>query len=223
MNTTDPEHSPEQRRGIVRTVIVLLAIIAVFLAMFIHKLTSPRVLSHQELSANGTVVFDKPRIIKEFSLVDQTGDEFDLESLRGKWTVMFFGFTTCPDICPTTLAELSRWYKTLNDDIRDQTQVVLMTVDPARDTPEALRQYMTSFDERFTAVTGEFLTIRSLTDQLNVAFNKVPLGDDDYTVDHSGHLVLINPYGHYHGIVKPPLDKSRLKLTFQSIVSTFEG
>lgn len=222
MNTTSSEHSPAQRRGIIRTVVVLVAIIAIFLVLFFHKLMSPRVLSDRELAANGTVVFDKPRIIKEFSLVDQTGSEFDLDRLRGKWTVMFFGFTTCPDVCPTTLADLSRWYKMLNDDIREQSQVVLVSVDPARDTPEALKKYMSSFDDRFTAVTGEFLSIMRLTDQLNVAFNKVPVGDD-YTVDHSGHLVLINPYGHYHGIVKPPLDKSRLKLTFQSIVSTFEG
>lgn len=215
-----PEPSPEQRRGIHRTIVVVLLIIATFLGLLFHKLSSPRVLSDAELAANGMVVFNKPRIIQEFSLVDHDGDVFNLESLQGRWTIMFFGFTTCPDICPTTLADLSRWYKLLNDDIREQTQVVLMSVDPARDTPEALQKYMANFDDRFIGVTGEFLTIRRLTDQLNVAFNKVQI-DDDYTVDHSGHLVLINPYGHYHGIVKPPFDKSRLKLTFQSVFTTF--
>lgn len=194
---------------------------ATFLALFFHKLFSPRILGQHELMANGTVVFSKPRIIKEFSLVDQNGDVFDLNRLQGKWTVMFFGFTTCPDVCPTTLAMLSQWHKKLNSDIQENTQVVLVSVDPARDTPEKLDEYMSHFNPEFVGVTGDFLTIRSLTDQLNVAFNKVVL-DDDYTVDHSGHIVLVNPYGHYHGIVKPPLDMARLKLTYQSVVSTFD-
>lgn len=209
-----------QRRNIRRTVWVLVAIMVTFFSLFLHKLLSPRVLSVQELSANGTIVFDKPRIIKDFALIDQHGQPFTLETIQGNWTLIYFGFTTCPDICPTTLATLSQWYKKLNDDIRQQTQVVLITVDPARDTPDVLKQYMAHFNPDFIGVSGDFLPIKRLADQLNVAFNKVTMGDD-YTVDHSGHMVLVNPYGHYHGIVKPPFELARLKLTYQSIVSSF--
>lgn len=211
-----------QQKNITRTVYVIIGIIVVFFSLFLHKMFSPRVLSLQELSANGSVVFEKPRIISDFSLTDQNGEAFNLASLKGKWTIVFFGFTTCPDICPTTLSTLSRWQKKLNSSIREQTQVVMITVDPARDTQEQLKQYMAHFDPEFLGVTGDFLTIRRLTDQLNVAFNKVTLPTGDYTVDHSGHLALINPYGHYHGIFKPPFDLARLKLTYQSIVSTFD-
>lgn len=215
-----PAPDAQQRRNIKRTVGFLLAFIGVVIGLFLHKFLSPRVLSPQELAVNGAIVFDKPRIIPPFELVDQRGAPFTLERLQGKWTVMFFGFTTCPDICPTTLATLSQWYKTLDADIKAKTQVAMVSVDPARDTAEKLAVYMQHFDADFIGVTGEFLPIKTLTDQLNVAFNKVTL-ESDYTIDHSAHLVLINPYGHYHGIFKPPFQLGQLKTTYQSIVTSF--
>lgn len=215
-----PALDPQQRRNILRTVWFLLAFILVVVALFLHKFLSPRVMSPQELAANGALVFDKPRIIPPFELVDQNGKPFTLDRLQGKWTIVFFGFTSCPDICPATLATLSQWYKKLDSDIQAQTQVVMVTVDPARDTPEKLAAYMSHFDPAFVGVTGEFLPIKTLTDQLNVAFNKVTL-ESDYTVDHSAHLVLINPYGHYHGIFKPHFQLGQLKSTYQSIVTSF--
>lgn len=215
-----PAPSTQQRRNILRTVGVLLFFILIVVALFLHKFLSPRVMSPQELSINGAVVFEKPRIIPPFELVDHTGSPFTLERLQGKWTVIFFGFTSCPDICPTTLATLSQWYKKLDGDVKKNTQVVMLTVDPARDTPEKLSMYMKHFDRDFVGVTGEFLPIKTLADQLNVAFNKVTMGSD-YTVDHSAHLVLVNPYGHYHGIFKPPFQLGQLKSTYQSIVVSF--
>jgi protein SCO1/2 len=215
-----PAPDAQQRRNILRTIWILLVFIAVVIGLFLHKFLSPRVLSPQELALNGAVVFDKPRIIPPFELVDQKGAPFTLERLQGKWSLVFFGFTTCPDICPTTLATLSQWYKTLDKDIQAETQVIMVTVDPARDTSEKLAAYMQHFDKDFIGVTGEFLAIKTLTDQLNVAFNKVTL-ETDYTVDHSAHLVLLNPYGHYHGIFKPPFQLGQLKTTYQSIVTSF--
>ncbi len=217
--SVDTEQSKVDR-GIQRTVVILVAVMAAFLALFFHKLMSPRILNSQELSANGTVVFEKPRIMKEFALVDQSGQAFTLDNLKGHWTLLYFGFTNCPDICPSTLAILSQWYKKLNDDIRENTQVVLVSVDPERDTTEVLSQYMNHFNSDFIGLTGELASVESLTDQVHVGFNKVPMGDD-YTVDHSGHIALINPYGHFHGFFKPPFEMARLKLTYQSVVSSF--
>ncbi len=211
----------KQKRGVTLTIAVMVTIMALFLGLVVNKLTSPRILSHAELAANGAIAFEKPRIIKPFELVDHTGQPFTLETLKDHWTLVFFGFANCPDICPTTLAQLSRVYKTLDADIRDNTQVLMVTVDPARDTPEVLKDYVTFFNPEFTGVTGEFLAIKRLADNLNVAFNKVVMGDD-YSVDHSGNIILINPYGHYAGFFRPPFELARLKLTYQSIVSTFE-
>jgi protein SCO1 len=221
MNQPESSTTAAQNKNIVRTILVLVGIIALFLSLFLHKMLSPRILSEPELLANGAVEFSKPRIIPPFELIDAHGKPFTLEQLTGKWTIVFFGFTSCPDICPVTLSILSKWHKTLDQDIQTKTQVVMISVDPARDTPEALRGYMEHFNPDFIGVTGELRNIRILADQLNVAFNRSS-ADEDYSVDHSGHLVIVNPYGHYHGILKPPFELARLKLTFQSIVTMFD-
>lgn len=221
--TTEDESTRDiaQRKGIHRTIAIIVAVVAVLMGLLVNKILTPRVLSDADLAANGAVVFDKPRIIQPFDLVDQNEQPFTLEQLQGKWTLMFFGFATCPDICPATLSTLANWIGTLDKDIARQTQIIMVTVDPARDTPEQLKSYMAHFNEDFVGVTGEFLNIKRLTDNVNVAFNKVQL-DDDYTVDHSGNLVLVNPFGHYHGFFKPPFNLSGLKLTYQSIVTSFD-
>ena len=215
-----PQSNSQQKRGILYTVAFVVALMALFLGLFLHKMLSPRILSDQELAANGAVAFAKPRVIQPFHLLDETGKPFTVEHLKGHWTLMFFGFASCPDICPTTLATLSRLTKTLEPDILANTQVVMVTVDPARDTPEVLEPYIHFFNEDFNALTGEFLEIKRLADNLNVAFNKVVQGDS-YSVDHSANIVLINPYGHYAGFLRPPFELARLKLTYQSIVSRF--
>lgn len=210
----------EQKRGITKTVIFIVILMVVFVGLFFNKMLQPRVMNEIELRANGAIVFDNPRIIKDFELVDHNGKPFTLANLQSKWTIMFFGFTHCPDICPTTMAKLAQVYNKLDSDIAKQTQVVLVSVDPARDTPDNMQTYTTHFHNDFLGVSGNFLQTMQLTQNLNVAFRKVPLGDD-YTVDHTGNLVIINPNGHYHAFIKPPFELARLTTVYQSIVSVF--
>lgn len=212
--------SKKQKRGIWITIVSILIVVSMFMGMFLHKITSPRIMSAEELRVNGAIVFDSPRIIKEFDLTDHTNTAFTLDDLKGKWSIAFFGFTHCPDICPIALGKLSQVVKQLDPKIAEQTQILLVSVDPARDTPEKLAQYVSHFNPDFIGVTGEFLDIMSLTRNVNVAFQKVVL-DDDYTIDHTGNLILINPKGHYHGFFKPPFELAKLKTTFQSIVTQF--
>lgn len=208
------------------TVIAILIFICMVLGLFLNKMFSPRIMSVDELRINGAIVFENPRIIKDFDLLDHHGKPFNLDSLSGHWTFVYFGFTHCPDICPTTLADLNRVVGQLSPDIAGKTEVVMVTVDPARDTVDILNQYVPFFNKNFSGVTGEFLPIRSLAANLNVAFNKVALnGKDintDYTIDHTGNLILINPKGHYHGFFKPPFELAKLKTTYQSIVTTYD-
>ena len=95
----------------------------------------------------------------------------------------------------------------------------------ARDTVDKLAEYVPYFNQDFVGLTGDFIEIKRLANQLNIAFNKVvhnpDEGGDDYSVDHSGNIALINPYGHYHAFFKPPLDVARLKLTYLSIRENF--
>lgn len=210
----------QQKRGIWKTVIIIVSVMTLFMVGFVHKINSPRVMSAEELRANNAIVFENPRIIKEFQLVDHHEQAFTLEQLKGKWTLIYFGFSHCPDICPTSLAKLNQVVEQLQSDIAAETQVLLVSLDPARDTPEKLAQYVPFFNEDFIGVTGEFLEILKFSRNVNVAFSKVAQGDD-YTIDHTGNIVLINPKGHYHGFFKPPFELARLKTTYQSIVSQF--
>lgn len=218
--STDDSVRIIQKKGVIKTIIVLLVIIVVFLTLFLNKMFSPRIMSVEELRINGAFVFDAPRIIKPFQLNNHLGENFSNEDFKGKWTLLFFGFTHCPDICPTTLAKLAQVYEHLDKDIRKQTQIVLVTVDPARDTEEKLAEYVPFFNKDFVGVTGDFVEILKFSRNVNVVFNKV-VTNDDYTVDHSGNIVLVNPDGHYHGFFKPPFELAKLKTTFSSIVTTF--
>lgn len=192
----------------------------IVLSLFMNKILQPRILSDQQLRANGAIEFDTARIIRNFDLIDQNNQPYTLEALKGKWTLVYFGFTHCPDICPTTLMQLSKVVNSLEPEIKANTQVLMVTADPARDTPEKLKVYVEHFNKDFNAITGEFLGVKRLAGDLNVAFNKVMLDNGDYTIDHSGNLILINPHGHYHGFFKPPFELAKLKLTYQSIVSS---
>ena len=222
--TQGSQLSTEQKRGVRLTVGAIVVFITVVMALFINKITTPRVLSNIELRANGTVVFEQPRVFKDFELLDQQGQSFSLAQLEGKWSLLFFGFTSCPDVCPATLSVLRDVKSKLDADIAEQVQFVLVTVDPARDTPGVMKDYVAYFDPEFVGVTGEFLQLKQLANQLNMAFVKVKQGPGffDYTVDHSANIALVNPFGHYHGFIKSPPDSARIKLTLQSIVSTFD-
>lgn len=209
-----------RKRGISLTVAAILIFITLVMLGFLNKILSPRILSPIELQLNGARVFDQPRELTPFTLTAHNGEAFTLTSLEGQWSLVLFGFTQCPDVCPTTLALLNSWYKTLDDDVRKSTQVAMVSLDPARDSEAVLAQYVPYFNEQFIGVRGDFLPTKRFANQLNVAFNKVTQGDD-YTIDHSAHIALINPRGHYYGFFKPPFDIARLKLTYLSIRETY--
>ncbi|WP_445359235.1 SCO family protein [Microbulbifer sp. ANSA005] len=213
----------KQKRGIRITVIVLLVLILAVLAGFIHKLGQPRIITDEELRINGTVKLQRPRIIEDIQLLSDDSRDFYTKDFQGKWTLVFFGFTHCPDICPTTLSTLNNFYKTLDESTRASTDIVLVSVDPSRDKPEQLGQYVRYFNSEFRGITGDFFKLKKFATQLNVPFNKVSLAEGGYTIDHGSQVVLINPRGHYHAFFKAPLDPAKMKLTYRSIRATFKG
>lgn len=204
-----------QKRNIRITVISILAVIVLFFGLFLNKILVPRPMSATELRHHNIILFEQPRELRAFSLFDENGTAFTNTSLQEKVSLLFFGFTHCPDICPTTLSELARIYKQLPDSIRDQVQIALVSVDPARDTPEVLNQYIHYFNQDFKGVTGDFRETMKLTADLNVAFNKVIL-DEGYTVDHSSQVVIINKYGDYAGFIKAPMSEKQMPRIIES-------
>lgn len=206
-----------QQRRILLTVAALLAFIALVVAGFVHRISLPRVLTDAEMKANGLYIHATPRHFGDFALVDHHGQPFTHERLEGRWSLVFFGFTFCPDICPTTMAFLNEFMAELEGTEARDTQVVMVTVDPARDTVAQLAQYVPYFNEDFIGVTGEFLDIHRFATALNTPFRKVAgQSPENYQVDHSANVVLINPRGDYHGFFKAPLDKAQMKLTYRS-------
>ena len=130
---------------------------------------------------------------KALDLTDHNGKPRHLEDFRGKAVVVFFGFTHCPDVCPTTLAEMSQVVKSLGPD-GDRVQVLLVTVDPERDTREALAKYVTAFDPRFLGMYGDLEATRRVAKDFKVYFEKRKTGDS-YSVDHSAQSYVIDPQG----------------------------
>ena len=207
----------DQRLGVRNTVIIILAFIVLVVWGFVWRINQPVIMSNEELRINGAVVLNTPRIFSDFELVDHRGEVFNQEHLQDVWTIVFFGFTHCPDICPTTLAILNDTYSKLKERERERIQIVMISIDPERDTVEKLAEYVPYFNNEFIGVTGNKHLIKRLTAELNIAYNKVPLDSDDYTVDHSTQLVLINPKGHYHGFFKAPHSEIMLRSTWRSI------
>ena len=205
----------QRKKNIRLTVVSIFAVIVIFFGLFLNKMLSPRLMSSEELRHNNIVVFDQARFIKTFSLTDQSGEKVSKESLKNKISFVFFGFTHCPDICPTTLSELSRVYRKLDAKSQEQIQLILVTLDPVRDTPDKLKTYVEYFEENMLGLTGEFPSIMSLSRNLNIAFKKVPL-DDGYTIDHSSQVIILNRYGDYAGFIKAPMPVAALPRIIES-------
>ena len=175
----------------------------------------------QQLRVNGAIVLNTPRIFSDFDLVDHRGDMFTKARLTDKWSMIFFGFTNCPDVCPTTLATLNDTYSKLKDAEKENLQIIMITLDAERDSVAKLAEYMPYFNADFIGVTGNKHLIRRLTAEINVAYNKVPLEGQDYTVDHSSQIVLVKPKGDYHGFFKAPHSEIMLRQTWRSIYAVF--
>ncbi len=168
-------------RGVRLTIVAVLAFMLIVVAGFIHRVGQPRLMSETELQANGLYLMDPPRDIGDFALSSHRGEAFVPASLEGSWTLLFFGFTNCPDICPTTMAFLNNFVASLEGTEAEDTAVVMVSVDPARDTQEALATYVPYFNPEFTGVTGEFLDLFRFATALNTPFRKVPGQGDDYS------------------------------------------
>jgi protein SCO1/2 len=211
------EVTVQRKRGIWLTVAVLAVFVLVVLTGFVYTMTKPRLLSEAALRANGVFLFENVRDIGGFQLTDDNGQPFTPQALQGKWSLLFFGFTFCPDICPTTLVDLGRFYQQLPPELAGDTQVMMVSVDPARDTVEKLHEYVRYFNPEFRGVTGEFLALHQFATSLSIPFVKVPGGGDNYQVEHSANIAVINPHGHYVGFVRGPLDPARLLESYPSL------
>lgn len=152
----------------------------------------------------------EPRVLADFRLLDQDGREFSLDRLRGQWSLLFFGFTHCPDVCPSALYDLQQVRRTLAEQSPGAMlpQIVFVSVDPERDTPARMKEYVAFFDPAFIGLTGAPEQLAPLALQMGVAYRVEPheAGAPTYQVDHSASIFLTNPDGRLHGIFPAPQD-----------------
>jgi protein SCO1/2 len=173
------------------------------------------------LALEQAVLFSETRALPGFALVDQSGRPFGPEQLRGHWTLLFFGFVNCPDVCPTTLATLAAARKSLADlPDAERPAVTLVSVDPGRDTPEVLARYVAHFDPSFRGITGSIDAINGLASALGVAVIVGPsAADGSYAIDHSAAIFLVNPEGRIAALFGTPHEAGTIARDFRRIVA----
>ena len=153
-------------------------------------------------------VLPVPRPLTEFVLTDQDGAIFGRDSFRGHWSMLFFGFTNCPDICPVTLQQLSLTRRRMADAVPDAIlpDIVFVSVDPGRDTPDVLAQYVSSFGQNVTGVSGEAAELSKLTGDLGIFFDVNPGDGENYSVAHSAAVIVINDEAEFAAVFSAPYD-----------------
>ncbi len=171
------------------------------------------------------ILLPTPRIISDFALTDEAGQVFDKAALQGQWNLLFFGFTHCPDICPTTMLTL----KNVRQKLEAQQQwpnlrVIMVSVDPDRDTPERLAPYVQYFHPEFKGVTGAVEGITNFAKELGILFVKNATDADGYyDVDHSVSMILINPQGHYAGVITAPHEAKSLEVDLAKLATYIQA
>lgn len=143
------------------------------------------------------ILLESPRVADDFTLPTSTGETMSLSDFRGKYVVLFFGYTYCPDVCPITINELQQMVKTLGPKRADDVQVLMISVDPERDTPEQLATYLGYFDPNFIGMTGTVDDIQPIASQFGIYFERQPGSENTgYLVDHTAAVTVIDPEGH---------------------------
>jgi protein SCO1/2 len=197
--------------------IVVLVIVAFGAGLLLARLLAPaRVTLPQTERAT---VLSTPRALPPLELVDQDGSPLGPAYFDGHWTLVFFGFTQCPDICPTTLATLAQTARALEDlPVALQPRVLLISVDPERDPPEILAPYVRFFDPRFLGATGSLEATAAAASAFSVPYAKVSLPEGGYTLDHGSGVFLIGPAGNMVAYFSAPHEATTIASDYRAIV-----
>lgn len=191
-----------------------------------EDMPSTRLLNEQPASAvsEQVLLYQPEKALAPFVLQDQHNALFNRTSLEGRWSLVFLGYTYCPDVCPTTLAMLNSVYPKLQDVSDKPVQIVFVSADPERDTPARLNEYIGYFNPEFVAATGPHPDLFPLTRNLGLAYamydGETP---DSYTVDHSASIVLVNPNGNIQAVFRPHAEPGQLAtIRSKQLVSDFK-
>jgi protein SCO1/2 len=199
--------------------VAALAAAAAIAGVYVSRLVNQPAMPALE---SGTAL-PQPRVLAPFALRDTQNSATTPASLRGQPMLVFFGFTHCPDVCPTTLTTLAQMNKQLTDlPSTARPRVMLFTVDPERDTAERLKAYVQFFDTGFGAATGTLPAVEQAAAAFAIPFAKVPLAEGGYTMDHGAGVFFVGPDGNVHAYSSPPLRADTLARDYRKVVSWFD-
>lgn len=207
-----------------------LAIIAGFLliltiAVYVKWMNNDPRLANK-VDASVLKIFPHPIDIPVASLIDKNGQAFDFNQLKNRWTFLYFGYTLCPDICPTELTALAGVLESLREQqVKTKHGVLFVSVDQQRDTPERLRQFVDYFDSSIQAVSGEESEIRIMARPIGAAWDKVAQFDENgrpdpnnYLINHTTSILLVDPQGRAVGVFPTPHDPAAMAKAFTTVV-----
>lgn len=197
------------------TLYILIVALAMGLGLWAAEkydlLAGPRAVGVRYPQMQAVRLFPQPRALPPFSLQQSDRTQLVPGELQGHWTLVFLGFTSCPDVCPTTLAQLAqaqKQWESLPESVRPR--VLFVSVDPERDTPERIGEYAHAFHRDTLAATADLPTLKAFTRSLSLVFMKVPpepgAPADQYSVDHSASLAVLDPQARMAGMIPAPLD-----------------
>ncbi|MCY1423719.1 hypothetical protein D3C76_1040110 [compost metagenome] len=195
-----------------KTVFILVALVALILGLTVNKVLSGKDQGDPTaLIDAGIILLPQSRNLPDVTLTNQDGQPVAINELKGKWSLLFFGYTFCPDVCPTTLAQLRQIKSELPPEAVDKLQIVLVSVDPHRDTPQQLKQYLGYFDPQFVGLTPKSTDeLQKVSNAVSIPFIPADTNKPNYTVDHSGNLAVIGPDGTQRGFIRAPLNNAKL-------------
>jgi protein SCO1/2 len=214
------------REKLIAAVLIAAAVVGVALAGSGYwALWQSRNPAADQLMPASLITFPERKPLAEFILVDDEKGVFDLKSLESRWSFIFFGFMYCPDICPTTLYDLSLVKRDIvaQGISESDIQFVFISVDPARDKAAQIQRYVQYFDPAFLGATGSMGQLTNLTRQLGAPFRAEPeTAENVYEVTHSSAVYLVDPLGQYTGIISPPFVASEVAVQFSELYRTNE-
>ncbi len=209
--------SPSTKLGLIAFLLVDIALAVILVSLYVVR--SDRELQ-TELREIGATIYEQPFELSSFNLTDQDGVSFSNENLLNNWNLVFFGFTSCPDICPITMAELDRFASSwIENGSGALPRIILATVDPETDSPQQMKEYLGDFNPDFIGLTGERSALAVFADELFVAFGEPAtvgvqpsghnthndrLSPGDFVIDHSSHISVIDPNGELFAVLRPP-------------------
>ncbi|WP_434678717.1 SCO family protein [Pseudomonas sp. R1-18] len=194
-----------------KTVFILVAIVALIVGLTVQRVLLNKGSGDQTAMIDaGIILLPKSRTLPDLNMTNQDGAPVAVDELKGQWTLLFFGYTFCPDICPTTLAQIRQVRSELSAQDAARLRVVLVSVDPNRDTPQRLKEYLGFFDKQYVGLTAPVADIQKLANAVSVPFIPADTSKPNYTVDHSGNLAVLGPDGTQRGFIRAPLNGQKL-------------